>query len=47
MTMKQRFRTYSSDSVGRDGVFIDHSGYHGGIGMVEYRKGSVSYTLEG
>ncbi|XP_029700380.1 plectin isoform X2 [Takifugu rubripes] len=38
LTMKQRFRTYSSDSVSRDGVFIHDSGYHGGVGVVEYRK---------
>lgn len=47
LTMKQRFRTYSSGSVSRDGVFIHGSGYHGGVGVVEYRKGSVSCTHEG
>lgn len=42
-TMKQRFSRFSSDGVGRDGVFI-HG--HGGMAMVEYSKGSVSCSQE-
>lgn len=42
MATKQRFRNYSSDSVGSDRVFIEDSRYHGVIGIVEYRKGRVS-----
>lgn len=40
--MKQRFRRFSSDSVGRAGVFTDGSGYQGGMGVVEHSKGSTS-----
>lgn len=46
MAMEQRFRNYSSDSVGSDGVFIEDSYYQGMLRAMDYRKGSsLSFLL--
>lgn len=39
--MEQRFRNYSSDSVGSDGVFIEDS-YQGVLKAMDHRKGRVN-----
>uniref|UniRef100_UPI0037E7B76F plectin a isoform X4 n=1 Tax=Semicossyphus pulcher TaxID=241346 RepID=UPI0037E7B76F len=38
MAMEQRFRNYSSDSVGSDGVFIEDSYYKGMLRAMDHRK---------
>ncbi|XP_062291982.1 plectin a [Scomber scombrus] len=38
MAMEQRFRNYSSDSVGSDGVFIEESYYQGILKAMDYKK---------
>ncbi|GAA6233264.1 plectin-like [Lates japonicus] len=38
MAMGQRFRNYSSDSVGSDGVFIEDSYYQGMLKAMDHRK---------
>ncbi|XP_071356214.1 plectin a isoform X8 [Trachinotus anak] len=38
MAMQQRFRNYSSDSVGSDGVFIEDSYYQGMLKAMDCRK---------
>ncbi|XP_039978369.1 plectin a isoform X3 [Xiphias gladius] len=38
MAMEQRFRKYSSDSVGSDGVYIEESYYQGMLKAMDYRK---------
>lgn len=42
MAMEQRFRNYSSDSVGSDGVFIEDSYYQGMLKAMDHRKGRVN-----
>lgn len=39
--MEQRFRNYSSDSVGSDRVFVEDSYYQGMLKAMDYRKGRV------
>lgn len=39
--MEQRFRNYSSDSVGSDRVFIEESYYQGMLKAMDHRKGRV------
>lgn len=41
MAMEQRFRNYSSDSVGSDRVFVEDSYYQGMLRAMDYRKGRV------
>lgn len=41
MAMEQRFRNYSSDSVGSDRVFVEDSYYQGMLKAMDYRKGRV------
>ncbi|KAA8586221.1 hypothetical protein FQN60_007790, partial [Etheostoma spectabile] len=38
MAMEQKFRNYSSDSVGSDGVFIEDFYYQGMLKAMDYRK---------
>lgn len=39
--MEARFRNYSSDSAGSDGVFIEEPLYHGMLRAMDHRKGRV------
>ena len=39
--MEHRFRKYSSDSLGSDGVFIEDSYYQGVLRVMDHRKGTV------
>ena len=41
MAMEQRFRNYSSDSVGSEGVFIEDSYNQGRLRAMDHRKGRV------
>lgn len=41
--MERKFRNYSSDSVGSDGVFIEDSYYQGMLKAMDHRKGSVCH----
>ena len=43
MAMEQRFRNYSSDSVGSDMVFIEDTHYQGMLKA--YKKGRVCHHL--
>lgn len=45
MAMEQRFRNYSSDSVGSDGVFIEESYYQGMLKAMDCRKGRVGPNI--
>lgn len=41
--MEQRFRNYSSDSMGSDRVFIEDSYYQGMLKATDHRKGRVGH----
>lgn len=41
IAMEQRFRAYSSDSMGSDGVFVEESYYQGVLRAMDHRKGRV------
>ena len=43
MEMEQRFRNYSSDSMGSDRVFIEDSYYQGMLKATDHRKGRVGH----
>lgn len=47
MAMEQRFRNYSSDSVGSDRVFIEDSYYQGMLKVMDHRKGRVYHHIYG
>lgn len=44
--MEQRFRNYSSDSMGSDRVFVEESYYQGRLKATDHRKGRVCHHLD-